>query len=261
MKRNPVVCVTGPTGYACQRMTSPPNATPSLIFAPHEQDHTILNPGDMWWWVEGHVWFSAAELFETYLVTIGRGNTYILNMPPNSTGVIPEYLTNESAQLGRAVNASFSPESAVAQLVDQTVTCGLNAPALLLPVPTAGGDLAFDAVVLEEDIGKGSQRIAGYQLQTCHNAGGACGEEEWVTIAGENASLPQTITLGVTIGRRVIERGFNGSDGLTIRASALRFRCTAAFPTSVASAFLRSFSAHKMEPPAGWPKCVPDSIT
>lgn len=37
----------GPTGYACQRMESPPNATPSLIFAPHEQDHSILNPGDM----------------------------------------------------------------------------------------------------------------------------------------------------------------------------------------------------------------------
>jgi hypothetical protein len=26
-------------------MESPPNATPSLIFAPHEQDHSILNPG------------------------------------------------------------------------------------------------------------------------------------------------------------------------------------------------------------------------
>ena len=69
----------GPTGYACQGMVSPPPATPSLIFAPHEQDHTILNPGDMWWWVDGHPWLSAAELFETYLVTIGRGNTYILN--------------------------------------------------------------------------------------------------------------------------------------------------------------------------------------
>jgi hypothetical protein len=241
---------------ACQKTTSAPKATPSLIFAPHEQDHTILNPGDMWWWVKGHVWFSAAQLFETYLVTIGRGNTYILNMPPNSTGLIPEYLTNESAQLGRAVKASFSPDSAVSRLVNQTVSCGLDAPALLLPAPAAGGELAFDAVVLEEDIAKGNQRIAGYQLQTCHVPGGACSEGEWLTVAGANATLPQTITLGVTIGRRVIERGFNGSNGLTIRAAALRFRCTEAFPAGVTSAFLRSFSAHKMVPPAGWPKCV-----
>jgi alpha-L-fucosidase len=42
--------------------------------------------------VKGHAWLSAAELFEYYLVTIGRGNTYILNMPPNTTGVIPEFV-------------------------------------------------------------------------------------------------------------------------------------------------------------------------
>ena len=242
----------------------------------------------MWWWVKGHVWFSAAQLFETYLVTIGRGNTYILNMPPNSTGVIPEcrlqspyhspchsscghsirrllrrirYLTNESAQLGRAVKASFSPESAVSRLVDQTVTCGPNAPALVLPAPAAAGELAFDVVVLEEDIAKGNQRVAGYQLQTCHVSGGACSEREWVTVAGANATLPQTITLGVTIGRRVIERGFNGSDGMTIRATALRFRCTEAFPPGVTDAFLRSFSAHKMVPPVGWPRCAAESPT
>ena len=37
----------GPTGYACQGMNTPPPPSPTLIFAPHEQDHTILNPGDM----------------------------------------------------------------------------------------------------------------------------------------------------------------------------------------------------------------------
>lgn len=57
-------------------MDAPPPASPTLIFAPHEQDHSILNPGDMWWWVQGHAWLSAAQLFETYLVTIGRGDTY-----------------------------------------------------------------------------------------------------------------------------------------------------------------------------------------
>ena len=38
----------GPPGYGCQKMTAPPVATAATVFAPHEQDHTILNPGDMW---------------------------------------------------------------------------------------------------------------------------------------------------------------------------------------------------------------------
>lgn len=80
----------GPTHYGCPGLKAGPTTTDGLIYAPHEQDHSILNPGDMWWWVKGHAWLSAAELFEHYLVSIGRGNTYILNMPPNTTGVIPE---------------------------------------------------------------------------------------------------------------------------------------------------------------------------
>ena len=238
----------GPTHYACQEMDAPPPVTPSLIFAPHEQDHTILNPGDMWWFVQGHPWLSAAELFETYLVTIGRGNTYILNMPPNTTGVIPEFLYNETALLGAATRASFSPESAQARLVNQTVECGPSAAPLPLPAPSGG--FLFDAVVLEEDIALGNQRIAGYELQTCSEPGAACAEAQWKTITGPGL---QTVTLGATVGRRVIERGFNRSNGLSIGAAGLRFRCTAAFPAGVTAAFLKSFSAHKMAPPPGWP--------
>ena len=239
----------GPTGYACQAMATPPPPSPALIFAPHEQDHTILNPGDMWWWVQGHAWLSAAHLFETYLATIGRGNTYILNMPPDESGTIPAYLTNETQQLGAAVAASFSPASALARLVDAAVACGPGAPALVLPPPPGG--FAFDAVVLEEDLSAG-QHIAGYELQAC--ASGACADEaDWATITGAAGGQVAATALGVTVGRRVVERGFNGSDGRTVLAAGLRFRCTAAFPAGAAGATLRSFSAHKMAPPAGWP--------
>lgn len=238
----------GPTGYACQAMKVPPPLTSTLIFSPHEQDHTILNPGDMWWWVEGHAWLSAAELFETYLVTIGRGNTYILNMPPDMTGQVPAYYFNETDQLGAAVQASFSPASALARLVNATIGCGASALPLLLPLPPAG--IEFDAVVLEEDLAAGNQRIAGYALQVCSRAGAACTDAEWTTITGDG----QTETLGVTIGRRVIERGFNGTNGLSVYATGLRLVCTASFPAGTETAFIRSFSAHKMAPPPGWPR-------
>lgn len=211
------------------------------------KDYSIENPGDMWWWVDGHAWVNAASLFETYLVTIGRGNTFIVNMPPNTTGLIPDYYANETSQLGAAVAASFSPASAQSRLVDQTVSCGPSAAALVLPPPPHG--FSFDAVVLEEDMALANQRIAGYELQVCTAPGGACADAQWVTITGPG----QTEVLGVTVGRRVIERGFNGTNGLTISATGLRFRCTAAFPQGVTTAHLKSFSAHKMVPPRGWP--------
>jgi hypothetical protein len=196
-------------------------------------------------------------------------------VPPNTTGIIPEYLYNETALLGRATRASFSPASAQSRLVNQTVDCGAGAAPLLLP-PPAGG-FAFDAVILEEDIGLGNQRIAGYELQTCSEPGGACAEAQWVSITAPGT---QTVSLGVTVGRRVIERGFNRTDGASVIATGLRFRCTAAFPAGTSQAFLRSFcerarararararlgttrahhppdpraAAHKMVPPPGWP--------
>ena len=237
----------GPTAYACQAMPTPPTPSPDLIFAPHEQDHTILNPGDMWWWVQGHAWLSAADLFETYLQTIGRGDTYILNMPPSTEGTIPAYLVNETAQLGAAVQASFSPQSALARLENATVACGPGAPPLLLPLPSP---IAFDAVVLEEDLGRGNQRISGYLLQACAQPGGGCAEAQWRNLTGPSQGEH---TLGLSIGRRVIERGFNGTNGLSILATGLRFTCTAAFPEGQDTAFLRTFSAHKIRPPPGWP--------
>ena len=203
-------------------------------------------------WVDGHPWLSAAELFETYLVTIGRGNTYIINMPPNTTGVIPDYLSNETALLGRATRASFSAASAQARVENVTVACGASAAPLELP-PPAGG-FAFDAVVLEEDLRRGNQRIAAYELHVCGEPGGACAEAQWASITAPGT---QTVSLGSTVGRRVIERGFNRSDGATVSATGLRFRCTAAFPAGTAEAYLRSFSAHKMAPPPGWPRPPP----
>jgi hypothetical protein len=240
-------------------MDAPPQASPTLQFSPHEQDHSILNPGDMWWWVRGHAWLPAAQLFETYLQTIGRGNTYILNMPPNTTGLIPDYLTNETSQLGAAVRASFSPASALARAENLTVACGAGAPPVPLPLPPAG--IVLDAVVLEEDLGRGGQRIAGYELQACSAAGGACAEAQWRAITGATSSQQPLHQLGVSIGRRVIERGFgnsssnssSSSSSNSLFATGLRFKCTAAFPPGTTAAYLQTFSAHLMQPPPGWP--------
>jgi hypothetical protein len=181
-------------------------------------------------------------------------------MPPNTTGLIPEYLTNETDLLGAAVRRSFSPASALSRLTNLTVQCGPTATAVELPPPAGGGGFAFDAVVLEEDMRRANQRIAGYTLETCAHPGGKkCSESEWETITQSRTGGGgrQTVALGLTIGRKVIERGFNGTDALTIHATGLRFRCTTAFPAGTTTAYLKSFSAHKMQPPPGWPKPPP----
>lgn len=240
----------GPTCHWCQPATAPPTPTAATLFAPHEQDYSILNPGDRWWWQQGHAYLSAAELFDHYLLTIGRGSTFILNIPPNTTGVVPVELAHEAALLGTSVATSFSPESALARLVNQSVTCGDAAKALELPVP-AGGTLRFDAVMLEEDMQLG-QHVASYELQICART--PCGEQDWQTITADGL---QTQRLSQTIGRKAIEHGFNNSDTLSIEAAGLRFRCTAAFPAGVTQARLKSFSAHRMQPPPGWPPKKP----
>jgi hypothetical protein len=230
---------------------------------------------------------------EHYLVSIGRGNTYILNVPPNTTGIIPEYLANETKQLGQAVKDSFSAGGIgqIARTEGLTVSCGANAPAVVLSLPSGS---VFDAVVLEEDLRKANQKIASYELQTCEKQAaevteegvGCTKESDWHTLQGYPA-------LGLTVGRKVIERGFHvnataaataaagdngnyagaggaggggggggggtadggGSGGAITGVSAVRFRCTNASLASGetnATAFLKSFSVHKMHPPPGY---------
>ena len=101
-----------------------------------------------------------------------------------------------------------------------------------------------------------NQKIAGYELQICQKAvvGECVSESDWTTMQG----YPR---LGLTIGRKVIERGFvNATDGAFSSASAVRFRCT---NSSLASgepnttAFLKTFSVHKMRPPPGYVRPSP----
>jgi len=43
-------------------------------------------------WHEGHayMYWKAADVWDHYFATVGRGTAFILNMPPDITGQIPE---------------------------------------------------------------------------------------------------------------------------------------------------------------------------
>ena len=55
-----------------------------------------------------------------------------------------------------------------------------TAPAIELPSPAGG--FVFDAVVLEEDMRRANQRIAGYTLEACTKAGDKCSDGDWAAI-------------------------------------------------------------------------------
>lgn len=130
----------------------------------------------------------------------------------------------------------------------------------LLLSPQLSSQLQYEfgvSTVLCTCVMQANQKVASYELHVCQKAAAkdCLGESDWAALHG----YPQ---LGLTVGRKVIERGFaNATGGGAISgASALRFRCTSA---SLASgepnntAFLRSFSAHKMRPPPGYVRPSP----
>lgn len=164
-------------------------------------DPTVQNPGDAWFWHPNVEYQTAAQLWNIYMLTVGRGANWILNIPPNSTGVIPEEFVKETRLLGAGI-ASLGISKAVASVQPRTaVPVG---SALTLSLPT---NAVFDTVVTTEELA-GGQLIAAYTLELCQNAtsctqlralGGSVGEKviDTVgkqTIAGSGATLKFTPT-------------------------------------------------------------------
>ena len=66
---------------------------------PGESDAKATSRG--WFYHDGETCFTADKMFETYLKTVGRNATLILNFPPNKDGVLPEADVNNLKELGK----------------------------------------------------------------------------------------------------------------------------------------------------------------
>ena len=223
-----------------------PNGT---HYVPYESDLSIQNPGDAWFWHAGHPFDSGAQLFEKYLATAGRGSHFILNMPPNTTGVIPEEFVTAARGMGNAVRASFAPETArgapdiaprptpttaTSKITSSTTITTANY-ASTSPCNTfslvAKATAPFDAVLLEEDLTQG-QKFLNFtlEMQTADNNNGA-----W------NLYTMDPNSGGATIGSRLIVQLPTLSQALAVRVN-----CTGAIGGSTASVRLSRFSLHKI---------------
>jgi alpha-L-fucosidase len=234
---NPVVC----------RQVLPNSS--GAVFAAHEVDQTIMNPGDHWFWDSSHPSLQAPQLFQYYLNTVGRGSNWILNVPPDRTGSIPPNFATEMSKLGAALNASglgSGPGSSAAVAnASQAAAVGCAASEVVLTIPSGA---VVDALQLREDLTSG-QHIARYTLElrqlhvrqsSPHSVAAAAAE--WVPITDG--------VHGGTVGSQLIDLL------IPVRGPAsLRWRCGAAIPAGVAVR-LSSMSALKLQPPAGWQRPV-----
>jgi len=78
-------------------------------FRPRDADVTIQNPGDAWFWEvrrcacapfvwlsvdarahaqKDHAFWNASMLWNNYLPSVGHGGNHIINVPPDSTGIL-----------------------------------------------------------------------------------------------------------------------------------------------------------------------------
>lgn len=157
---------------------------------------------------------------------MGRGSHWILNLPPNTTGVITDGFVRAVSQVGDAVRASFdvdvgkSPSPVTAKCSDVEV------------IAEATG--SFDAIMVTEDLTHG-QAVLGYtiELQDPHT-------KAWTAVSVDPSQGGQTI----------------GSKGIVVlkspqSASAARLRCTRAIDAvdSATGVTITSFSLHKLAPP------------
>lgn len=80
---------------------------------PGESDAKATSKG--WFWHEGETCKSADDMFKTYLETVGRNATLILNFPPNKAGLLPDADVTNLKSLGEMLTKRLGTDLAAQQ--------------------------------------------------------------------------------------------------------------------------------------------------
>ena len=146
-----------------------------------------------WFWKSGKQPKSMEELTDIYFKSVGRGQPLLLNVPPNTTGVLPQNFVDRVAELGETIQDTFrtdltkqggataeatavrgdSQAYAAANVLDDdpdtywTMDDGQTTGSITINL---GSAKVFDIVSIEEYIKLG-QRISGFTVEV-HAANG-----------------------------------------------------------------------------------------
>lgn len=188
------------------------------MWLPGESDAKATTGG--WFWHSGEGVLSKDRLMQMYLETVGRNATWILNLPPNNYGVLPDATVNRMTEFGQMLKEHFGTNLAAAEGVkvtaDNTRSAGasrtydaknvvdgsldtyyatedgVNTATITIELPEAK---SLRYVVLQEHIQLG-QRVKAFSIETSNNG------TTWTKFGG---SMPTT-TIGY---KRIITNSGN----------------------------------------------------
>jgi hypothetical protein len=145
-------------------------------------------------------------MWEQVTLKQGAGANLIFNVPPNSSGFVPEEYLSTLREFGAVWNRTFNAPVATLESPVQGV-CNE-----LVVVVSLSAQSVFDQVVTGEDLSLRGQVIGSYLLEArdAHT-------QAW-------SSLP--LVHGRTVGRRSVDYGL----GNRTNVDAVRFTCTSALP-------------------------------
>jgi alpha-L-fucosidase len=154
-----------------------------LWWYPAEVNVTILDHGQ-WFWARGKHPRSISQLVDIYYTSIGRNGNLILNLSPDSRGLIPDDQVLALSRMAQVVketfatnlanggkltadnaNATNDPSLALDGNLDTwwEAAPGQTTSALTLTLPKA---VTLDVVSLQEEVDHRSQRIESFAIET-----------------------------------------------------------------------------------------------
>mmetsp|Transcript_15265 Transcript_15265/g.39253 ORF Transcript_15265/g.39253 Transcript_15265/m.39253 type:complete len:598 (+) Transcript_15265:41-1834(+) len=189
-------------------------------------------------WI-GHA--NASRIFDSYIVTVGRGAVLNMNIPPERTGRMNASVKAVMAEAGKAINDTFRNSVVQVDTVSGACTDGV----VELTVP-AGGQ--FDYIMSMEDLTHG-QRFGNYSVDFQR-----VGSSKWETLVS-----PSNVTSALQdrpdghdprdshIGHKRIDLPEVPTSGpVAVQIAKVRLNCLRAIAEPV---YVRSFSLHKKTVP------------
>jgi alpha-L-fucosidase len=179
---NSISAADAKTGVATA-LNGDPNGS---VWMPNEVDVSILRPNWFWSETSQHNLLSLDAMLEIYYCSIGRGAQLLLNLPPDTTGLMPAADVARAQQFGGEIRRRFGKR------VGETSGSG-DIVTLLL---AAGSRL--DTVLMQEDCSFG-ERVRQYKIEV-RQAG------KWIALGTGTAighkriqPVPPTITDAVRL--------------------------------------------------------------
>jgi alpha-L-fucosidase len=175
-----------------------------LWWYPTETNVTILDRGQ-WFWGPGKKPRSVSQLVDIYYSSIGRNGNFILNLSPDTRGLVPDDQLGALSRMAQVVRETFATNLAEGGQLTADTANAANSPSLALdgsldtwweaaPGQTGGAvtltlpaPATFDVVSLQEALDYRSQRIESFAIETWN-------ESVWV--AAELIASDETTTVG-----------------------------------------------------------------